>query len=119
MGGSVNDTLLENALNNRLTGGNGHNILLGLADRKKATYYLSGRIGLPAWPQRKFESKLCIRFFLAPSISDRPALRSVRDLNYVRRVLRRNSASSYSGFERSLAGNRHGLGQCGKDDHSR
>jgi hypothetical protein len=37
VGGSVNDTLLENALNNRLTGGNGHNILLGLADRKKAT----------------------------------------------------------------------------------
>ena len=30
MGGSVNETLLENALNHRLTGGNGHNILLGL-----------------------------------------------------------------------------------------
>ena len=47
MGGSVNDTLLENALNNRLTGGNGHNIVLGLEDRKKAKFYLSVRIGLP------------------------------------------------------------------------
>jgi len=90
VGGSVNDTLFENALNHRLTGGNGHNILLGLEDRKKATFYLSGRIGLPAWPQRKFESKFCSRFFLAVGISDRPALRSVCDSNYVRRVLRRN-----------------------------
>lgn len=31
----------------RLTGGNGHNIVLGLEDRKKAKFYLSGRIGLP------------------------------------------------------------------------
>ena len=69
MGGSVNETLLENALNNRLTGGNGHNIVLGLADRKKATYYLSGRIGLPRG-RRENSSRSSAAVFLAPSITE-------------------------------------------------